>query len=188
MATAAFTGADEKKFEYVGSAKCKKCHLPEHKSWEKTKKGHALDTLMPDEAVEAKTKFKLDPKKDYSRDASCVSCHVTGFGKPGGYEIPAEGDAAAAKAMAHLAHVGCESCHGPGSEYIKVHEDVFKTKRKYKVEEFYAAGMTKIEASTCTSCHNDKSPTFDAAAGFKFEEMKEKRDLIHEKVPLKYRE
>ncbi len=179
---------EDKKHEYVGSTKCKKCHIAEHKSWEKTKKGHALDTLKPDQAAEAKTKFKLDPKKDYSTDAACVKCHVTGFEQPGGYKFPDAKDEAAVKEMEKLAGVGCESCHGPGSEYIKVHEDVFKSKRKYKVEEFYAAGMTKIEASTCTNCHNDKSPTFDTAKGFKFDEMKTKRDQIHETTEMKYRE
>src|SRR5262245_6274419 len=54
-AMSAVTGADA---EYVGSAKCKKCHIAEHKSWEKTPHGKALDALKPDNATERKTKAK----------------------------------------------------------------------------------------------------------------------------------
>lgn len=179
------SGGQAPKFEYVGSTKCKKCHLPEYKSWEKTKKGHALETLKPGQAKEAKELAKLDSTKDYSRDAQCVKCHTTGFSEKGGYTVPDSQNEAAVKASEKLAHVGCESCHGPGSGYLPIFEEITKSKRKYKVEELHAAGLTKIEKSTCTSCHNEQSPTFKE---FDFEKMKEKRDQIHEKVELKQRE
>ena len=121
---------DEGAPTYVGSNKCKKCHLTNHKSWAKTKMGKALETLKPGNATEAKTKHGLEPDKDYTKDESCLKCHTTGFGSDGGYVIPDETDKKAVRRAKKLAGVGCESCHGPGSRYIKVFEDIFKSKRR----------------------------------------------------------
>jgi len=170
--------------EFVGASKCKKCHLSEHKSWEKMLHAKAFDALKPGNATEAKTKAKLDPAKDYTKDAACVACHVQGFGKPGGYQMPA--DEEAAKKMKNLEGVGCENCHGAGSKYIDVHEEIMKSKRKYKQEEMTAAGTIKPDKAVCITCHNEKSPTFDASVPFDFDKMKEKG--MHEQQPLKQRE
>ena len=167
--------------EFVGSTKCKKCHLAEHKGWETMRHGKAFDTLKAGTVAEAKTKHKFDPSKDYTKDATCVACHTVGFGKPGGYQIPA--DEEAAKKMKHLENVGCESCHGAGSNYIVLHEEIMKSKRKYKMEEMYAAGSTKMESAVCLTCHNATSPTVDPSIPFDFEKMKEKG--VHERTPLK---
>lgn len=173
-------------YEYVGSNKCKKCHIKEYKSWEKTTMAQALETLKPGVDAEIKTKFGLDPNKDYTTDESCLACHTTGHGKPGGHAIPPAGDEKAAKAAENLAHVGCESCHGPASQYLGIFEDIFKSKRKYKVDELHAAGMNKIDESTCTTCHNEKSPTYDKDDPFKFDPNN--REGMHELVELKQRE
>ena len=76
------TAADD--HAYVGSKKCKMCHLKEYKSWSETKMANSFDTLKPGERAEAKTKAGLDPDKDYTTDATCIACHVTGDGKEGG--------------------------------------------------------------------------------------------------------
>lgn len=173
-------------YDYVGSNKCKKCHLTQHKSWAKTEMGKALETLKPGNAVEAKAKYGLDPTKDYSTDESCLPCHTTGYGKKGGYAIPDPEDKKAVRKAKKLAGVGCESCHGPGSAYIKIFEEIYKSKRKYKVDELYAAGLQKVEKSGCKKCHNDKGPTFDSAHPFDFEKMK--TEDLHEHKPLEQRE
>jgi c(7)-type cytochrome triheme protein len=56
--------------------------------------------------------------------------------------------------------VGCESCHGPGSDY--------KSKKvMVDPEAARLAGMLMIEnAEGCTQCHNEESPTFK---GFDFD-------------------
>jgi formate-dependent nitrite reductase cytochrome c552 subunit len=172
--------------EYVGSGKCKKCHLAEHKSWEKTRHGTAMETLKPGNATEAKTKYKLDPAKDYTKDATCVACHVTGFGKPGGYQVPA--DEEAAKKMKALEGVGCEVCHGAGGSYLAKHEEIMKSKGKYTDADMIAVGMKKVEATVCAGCHNDKGPTFDAASPFDFAKAKENPKGVHEHTPLKQKE
>lgn len=173
-------------FQYVGSRKCKMCHMKQHKSWKKTDMANAIETLRPGQAVEVKKKFNLDPAKDYAQDKTCLACHTTGFDKPGGYAIPDPDDKKAVKKANKMAGVGCESCHGPGSAYIKIHTDLLKTKRKYNVQELYDAGMTKIDVNTCTTCHNEKGPTHDPAKPFDFE--KQKDEGTHEHHPLKQRE
>ena len=171
--------------EYVGSKKCKMCHKEAFESWETTTHAEALTMLKPGERSEAKAKHQLDAEKDYSTDESCLACHATGFGKPGGFAVEADEEKAEKIAKA-TGHVGCESCHGPGSAYAELHKEIKKSKRMYKWAEMEAAGMHKITEETCTGCHNDKSPTYDESKKFDFEAMKEKG--AHKLGELKQRE
>lgn len=171
---------------FVGSNKCKKCHLKQYKSWKKGKKFNALETLKPGQASDAKGKHNLDPAKDYSKDEACLACHTTGFGKDGGYAIPDPTDPKAVKKASKLAGIGCESCHGPGGAYIALHTEIMKSKRKYTDAEMYAAGLKKIEEATCITCHNEKGATYDPAQPFDF--AKKKEIGAHEHFPLKQRE
>jgi len=177
--------ADENERSYVGSKKCKKCHVKQYKSWEKTKMGDALASLTPGVDKEIKEQFKLDVSKDYSKDEGCLRCHTTGFGKKGGYEIPNPDDKKSVRRAKKLKNAGCESCHGPGSEYVKVFEEIFKSKRMYSVEELYAAGLNKMDESVCLVCHNEQSATAVPGAVFDFE--KRKKEGTHEHIPLKQR-
>ncbi len=184
---AASETVENAKFKYVGSKSCKKCHSSvQHKTWAKTKMGRAFETLKPGEANEAKEKHNLDPTKDYTQDTTCLKCHTTGFGHDGGYFIPDPNDKKAVRKAKKLEGVGCESCHGPGSEYNKLFKEIQDSKRKYKVEELYAVGLRKITKETCVTCHNEQSPTIDAGAPFDFETMKDKD--LHERQEMKQRE
>ena len=82
---------------YIGVKKCKSCHFKQWNSWRKTEMAKAFDSLKPGVKSEEKTKLKFDPNKDYTKDATCLGCHTSGFGLPGGYIVPADGDAAAKK-------------------------------------------------------------------------------------------
>jgi len=168
---------------YVGSKTCKKCHSKQYKSWSKTKMGQALNTLKPGEVSDKKTQFKLDLVKDYTTDVACLKCHTVGLGLPGGYAIPTAGDKKSLRHAKKLANVGCEACHGPGSEYIKLHKQIMMSGRSYTDQEMFTAGMTKIGAATCTRCHNAESPTLTEADTFNYEEMKAKG--LHEHFALK---
>src|SRR5512145_3258941 len=53
---------------YIGSAKCKMCHIAQHKAWAASKHAAAFAALKPDEAK----------KKE------CVGCHVVGLTEQGG--------------------------------------------------------------------------------------------------------
>jgi hypothetical protein len=181
--SSAWAGDDAK---FVGSKKCKMCHSAQFKSWESMSKSKTLEALMPGNAAEAKTKHNLDPAKDYSTDPACLKCHSTGFGHDGGYFVPDAADEKAVTTAAKLAGVGCESCHGAGDAYNELHKEIKKSKRMYKADEMYAAGMNKIEESVCTACHNDTSPTYDASKAFDFAAMKDKG--AHDHSALKQRE
>jgi hypothetical protein len=98
---------DAKDRTYVGRAKCASCHLKENTSWKKMKHPQAFDDLSA----------------QYKEDKSCLECHVTGFGQPTGFK--------SAKDTPQLANVGCEACHGPGSEHAKI-GDMMAKKEKDK--------------------------------------------------------
>jgi Cytochrome c554 and c-prime len=88
------------KLEFVGSEACKKCHEAEYAVWDKTPHGHALDAL--EKYAARPTLRNFDPE--------CVRCHTVGFDNKTGY-VDAE-------TTPLLKHVGCESCHGPGSGHV----------------------------------------------------------------------
>ncbi len=115
-----------------------------------------------------------------------MKCHTTGFGQEGGYFIPDPDDKKAVRKAKKLEGVGCESCHGPGSEYVKLFKEIQDSKRMYKVEELYAAGLQKITKDTCTACHNEESPTIEVGTPFDFETMKDKD--LHDRQEMKQRE
>lgn len=177
---------DEPTAAYVGSNKCKMCHVKQYKSWKKSRKFKSLATLKPGNAAEVKKAHGLDPDKDYSTDPTCLACHTTGFGHEGGYAIPDPTDEKAVRKARKLAVVGCESCHGPGGAYLELHKELLMSKRKYKSEEMYAAGMLKIEESNCTRCHNAENPTANPDSPFDFAAKKEIG--AHDHFPLKQRE
>lgn len=173
-------------YSYVGSKKCKKCHIKQYKSWEKTRMGKAMDILRPGNNKGMKEKSQLDVGKDYTTDEKCLKCHTVGFGKPGGYAIPDPQDKKAVRHAKKREGVGCECCHGPGSEYVKVFDEILKSKRKYKVKELYALGLRKIDESTCKTCHNEESPSVNPGDAFDYEKRKD--EGTHEHYPLKQRE
>lgn len=81
--------------KYIGAEACGDCHETAYEFWKKTPHSRAYATLE-----EQQKQFNLD----------CVSCHVTGYEKPGGTSVTH---------VAGLEAVQCEVCHGPGSR----HED-----------------------------------------------------------------
>ena len=76
-----------------GRSACRRCHLAQYRSWERTPHASALETL-PEES---------------RTDANCVKCHTTGFGEATGFTSIDD--------TPTLAGVGCEACHGAGSLY-----------------------------------------------------------------------
>ena len=130
--TAAAGSPGQEDFEYVGSSKCKKCHLRQFKSWEDTAMANTFDVLKPGERVDAKLDADLDPDADYTDDPTCLECHTVGYGEPSGFE--------SLDATADLAGTGCEACHGPGSAYIA--DNVMGNKNKeHSFEEVLAKGL-----------------------------------------------
>ncbi len=82
---------------YIGSEACKKCHEAEYTKWQQTPHSHAFDTLEKTAKRPSLRQF----------DGECVICHTVGLGYKSGFRSDLT--------TPHLKHVGCESCHGPGS-------------------------------------------------------------------------
>ena len=168
--------AGEGEHKYVGSKKCKMCHMKEWRSWAETKMAKSFEQLKPGQNVEAKKKAGLDPEKDYTQDETCLPCHTTGYGKSGGFST--------VEVTPKLVGVGCEMCHGPGGTYTKNQYMSLKNK-EYKKADLVPVGLVgEITKDRCLVCHNTKSPFVGDDYVFDFEENKEKG--THEKFPLKY--
>jgi hypothetical protein len=132
--------------KYIGAEKCKMCHNSPAKGaqftkWSESKHAKAFAALATDQAKKvAQSKGIADPQKA----ADCLKCHVTGHGAPA--------DQLGEKYKADEG-VSCESCHGPGGDYMAM--AVMKDHAKA-----VAAGMTDPTEETCKKCHNAESPTF----------------------------
>jgi hypothetical protein len=113
---------------YVGIEMCTSCHDEPRKVWDATRHAHAYETLSK--------QFK-----EYNLD--CVSCHVTGYDRPGGSTVTH---------VDNLKDVQCEVCHGPGSLHMAKPEKV-------------KMPVPKPEADTCLACHHPPHVhVFDAKA------------------------
>jgi hypothetical protein len=174
LAAAAFLTADSP--AYVGARKCRACHLKQFQSWEQTRMAKSFELLKAGAHADAKKKMNVDPQKDYTHDEKCLPCHTTGLGKPGGF--------VSLEKTPEMVGVQCESCHGPGGEYLKEGFMTLKNK-EYKRAELVKAGLVIPNGETCTSlCHNSKSPFVGKDYVFNFEERKKKG--THEHIALKY--
>jgi peroxiredoxin len=80
---------------YSGNEACAVCHPQEYETWQLTQHAGAYNTLV---------------RHGADQNEECVSCHVVGWGQPGGYEPGPLGR--------HLENVGCESCHGRGGPHL----------------------------------------------------------------------
>ncbi|MGF1679257.1 MAG: multiheme c-type cytochrome, partial [Candidatus Methylacidiphilales bacterium] len=65
-------------------------------TWKESGHAHAFDSLVA---------------RDSDADPNCIACHTVGFGTASGYRRVFAGN--------KLTHVGCESCHGPGSVHVE---------------------------------------------------------------------
>ena len=81
--------------------------------------------------AEDKRKVGLDPQRDYTSEAACLTCHTVGFGQPGGYRIPPPNDKKANRFAATREGVGCEACHGPGGGFTQVMGDIYLKERPF---------------------------------------------------------
>ena len=100
--------------EYTGSKSCKICHEYEYAAWSKKVHANAYATLE-------KVGSQYDPE--------CVVCHVVGLEYESGF--------VSEKQTVHLKNVGCENCHGPGSEHNRS----------------LGEALTRDPKSQCVDCH-----------------------------------
>jgi hypothetical protein len=156
---------------YVGVKRCKTCHNLEkaggqYAKWTESKHSKAFEVLASPKALEiAKEKGIADPQKA----DECLSCHVTGHGEPAGKFkesfVAADG-------------VGCESCHGAGSNYLKKKTMEGLHDKSLKHEDY---GLVKPTKETCDKCHNEK------ATGGKFVDWKADSAKIAHTIPAGFK-
>ncbi|MGA2093551.1 MAG: cytochrome c family protein [Sedimentisphaerales bacterium] len=140
--------------QYVGSKSCKLCHDYEYQKWltsppvvipgEKTttQKGRHANAMLS----------LVDVNSDY--DPECVVCHVIGMDYETGFITSAQ--------TPQLEDVGCENCHGPGSEHVRS----------------LGAIQTAGPKSTCTDCH-----TSEHSADYLANEKQYNDKVIHWRPP-----
>ena len=136
---------------YIGSDSCKTCHEDAFKVWEKSSHGHAYKTLV-------------DAKNPSFRqyDGECIVCHTVGFGYKTGFESHNK--------TKHLTDVGCESCHGPGSEHARKPRDAqiqlainpYKYRGARPEEKAAKQKRMNVIGDYCMRCHDpDNDVHFD---------------------------
>ena len=103
-----------KDLEYVGSNACRQCHRFEYEKAVPQKHAQAYATLE-------KVGSHLDPE--------CVVCHVVGLDYESGFSSVQESP--------DLKDVGCEACHGPGSEHVRTE----------------GKAPTHVPKQACLDCH-----------------------------------
>lgn len=135
------------KARYVGSEACKGCHGAAWDAWSKSKHAIAWTTLEKAERGELKS---VGGKSRYGWPVTaypdCVGCHAVGYGHKSGFVNAAR--------TPLLRAVGCEQCHGPGSEHA--------------INPVGKGLILRGDQRACAQCHDfEQSPGFDYAARWK---------------------
>lgn len=163
--TFAASGASAQAAFHVGAAKCGDCHRDETKVWNDSK--HAKSFNEVHRKTEAKAILAAaGGDANMRRNAVCTTCHYTST----------QADAAARPNA--TSGPSCESCHGPASGYIAIHNDYGGPSAKKETEtpankaarlqKAKAAGMIAPAnlfeiAENCASCHALSRPGLDPA-------------------------
>jgi hypothetical protein len=139
---------------FAGSAACEECHHEAYDVWKDSPHATALTTLE-----------EARPRRD--GDPECLSCHVVGWA-PQRFE-PFEGGFSGMAKTPHLAHQGCENCHGPAAAHTAVERgDVRATEaERDRLRAELVLSLATPEGkekaiNNCLECHDlDNSPKFD---------------------------
>ncbi len=171
------------KATFVGSKACQECHDHAFKIWAESAHAKATNTLED---------LKHPSGRQY--DPECMKCHTTGFEHPGGYHYPIANLAAwkpgppanvnPVQLEQHntlMRGVGCESCHGPGSEHVnkpanKMIRDAMNPFRKLPQEKMVLLNRF------CIQCHDSEN---DVHWGDKGHEVQDRwMKIIHRTPPV----
>ncbi len=126
---------------FIGTAQCQTCHTQAYDLWTTTQHSKAVATLE---------------ERDKVFDQTCIGCHVVGWQQPGGSvlgKLTYEAELNGHTFTKDLQNVGCESCHGPGSEHRLAPLDATGTPQNI---------LRQPTAQQCSTCHVvEHSPAFD---------------------------
>jgi hypothetical protein len=107
--------------KYAGTESCATCHAGAAQKWHGTAHAQAFISLA---------------SHNSDADPTCIGCHTVGFGTATGYRREYAGK--------KLTDVGCESCHGPGSEHVAQRQSGEKILFKFR----------PLGEADCTACHH----------------------------------
>ncbi len=165
MAFVSFVGFTTNKSQpahkYVGAEVCGMCHrIPksgeQFQKWQASRHSQAMKVLTTPAALKIAKARGVRGSPDQSPE--CLKCHQTA------YDVPAT---MLGPRFNKEDGVQCETCHGPGSDYMKM--NIMKN-----VKEVEANGLTVLSVTNgsaekfCETCHNKQSPNF---TGFDFKKM-----------------
>lgn len=142
--------------ELVGSPRCKSCHKSrtgdQWRIWTESAHARAFETLASEESKRIAAEKGLG---DPQQENDCLRCHATKAFLGPDVVVSEKANYTDSEG------VGCESCHGPGSDY----------RPKKIMEDPQAARMAGLvvdnSLEACKQCHNEDSPTYK---GFEFEQ------------------
>ena len=137
--------------EVMTAEACGECHLSEHEVWKRTPHATGFRTLHKKEqalTIAGKLGYRL-----IKRDSICFSCHYTPIVERDKIRVDSG--------------VSCESCHGAGRDWIKLHNDYGSAAdhraesaahRRQRIEASREAGMRRPSdlypvVANCFSCH-----------------------------------
>ncbi len=149
------TGSKKGENKYIGIHTCAVCHKGptmgyQFSKWRMSAHASAYAVLATDKAYKIAKEQGL--KDDPQSSPKCLKCHSPA------YRQPAEG---AIEFYSLYQGVGCEACHGAGSNYYP--EAIMRDTRAAK-----AAGLKEITPQTCLGCHeNTNNNPFDYDEAFK---------------------
>ena len=125
---------------------CTMCHSKDKVGdqvgkWKEGPHAKAFESLKTDKAKEVAAKMGID---DPTTAGQCLKCHSTAYGFT---------ETVQTKMVDVEDGVTCQTCHGPGKDYIRVHsKDAEKAHKEL--------GLIKPNAqNTCLKCHNENNPT-----------------------------
>jgi len=124
------TGWKQQNASYIGAINCRDCHANIYDQYTQEQPMGVVD-LVNSHADQRHT------------TASCRGCHTTGFGQPTGGQLDGS--------TPLLDGIGCEACHGPGSQHIAA----------ASIDERHATITRVPPDKTCKDCHGDRKSTPD---------------------------
>lgn len=159
---AIFAGAASSEPYFQGVKPCETCHSAEVEVWEGTVHAKSYKTTRKSEKALALL-AAVGSEQSMKKDPLCISCHFslrqkTASSKPKAKDGPS-----------------CESCHGPSSDWIDIHNDYgeyasaeeeppeHKAKRLARAEEAGMIGAFNLFgiAGNCASCHGLSRPDIE---------------------------
>ena len=134
--------------KYASAAACGQCHRNRMMGdqWSVWKMSAHADAWAVLATAKAKEMASAKGIADAQRSPECLRCHTT---SQSGARLPG---------FAADEGVGCEACHGPGSDYMA--EAIMRDPRSAM-----AAGLQMPAAQACLRCHQTKG--FDVEGGMK---------------------